>query len=63
MAESNQSISEFPHRWDDEQGTNFNSLGQPQTVNFYYEGNLVFHHNRAYNDFGMMTRNQVVKDF
>lgn len=63
MAESNQTISEYPHKWDDEVGSNFNDLGQPQTVNFYYEGNLVFHHNREYNEYGVLVRNQVIKDF
>ncbi len=62
MAESNQSISEYPTQWDDEVGENFNDLGQPQTVKFYYEGVLKFHHNRTYNAFGVLTRNQVVKD-
>jgi len=61
--ESNKTISEFPHQWDDEQGTLPNSFGQPQTVNFYYEGVIVFHHNRTYNELGVLTRNQVVKDF
>lgn len=61
--ESNKTMSEFPHKWDDEQGANFNSLGQPQTVNFYEGGILVFHHIREYNEFGQLTRNQVVKDF
>jgi len=63
MAESNKTISEFPHQWDDEVGTNLNENAQPQTVNFYHEGVLVFHHNREYNEFGVLTRNQVVKDF
>ncbi|NQU52244.1 MAG: hypothetical protein HQ522_06860 [Bacteroidetes bacterium] len=63
MAESNQSISEYPCQWDDEVGANFNSLGKPQTINFYYEGVLKFHHNREYNTFGELTRNLVVKDF
>ena len=62
MAESNKTISEFPAHWDDEVGSNFNTLGQPQTVNFYYEGVLKFHHNRTYNEYGQLTRNQVVKD-
>ncbi|MFK5893727.1 MAG: hypothetical protein QM504_10955 [Pseudomonadota bacterium] len=56
-------MSEFPHKWDDEQGANFNSFGQPQTVNFYYKGAIVFHHNREYNQFGVLTRNLVIKDF
>ena len=62
MAESNKTISEYPHQWDDEVGTNFDSNGKPQTVNFFYEGVLRFHHNRTYNSFGQLTRNQVVKD-
>ncbi len=63
MAESNKTMSEFPHMWDDEQGVNFDANNLPQTVNFYYEGVLVFHHNRTYNEFGVLTRNLVVKDF
>ncbi len=60
--ESNKSISEYPSRWDDEQGTDFNEFGQPQTVNFFLEGVKKFHHVRTYNSHGVLTRNVVVKD-
>lgn len=61
--ESNKSRSEYPHRWDDERGSDFNAQGLPQRVDFYLEGRLVFHHLREYNESGVLTRNQIINDF
>jgi len=58
----NKSLSLFPSQFNDSQGANFNAFGQPQTVNFYWDGVLKFHWNIEYNAYGIETRRQVVTD-
>ena len=59
---SNETLSLFPTQFDTATGANFNDFGQPQTVNFYWEGVLKFHWNLEYNEFGIETRRQVITD-
>jgi hypothetical protein len=59
---NNESFSLFPSQFDEAVGDNFNALGQPQTLNFYWESVLKFHWNLEYNAFGVETQRQVIID-
>jgi len=62
MAENNYNLSEYPSVFDEEIASDYNEMLLPQRVNFYYQGTLVFHHILTYNEFGILIRNQIIKD-